>query len=255
MVIGKLWNKKELLLWLWNHLRPRYAKSRELINKKTHDIPTSDRSSNLIYANPVKHILHSTLKKISKQIPTKHHTKSIYIDKDFLEEKCIKNNYKIEHNWLVVSPPLKKYARQNGKIFPNFPGGHAKYVETTAQKFFHHHSSLRKFRQFPLPLIPWAVFRCNAWDAKHSWMRGAKSTLERNKGLGRTTQLERVLKPKDWQLTKETFRDVESWRSWTVFFLCVGCVSGYFLVGFFFVGNLIDQLLIFWGEGNVTKYN
>ena len=161
-------------------------------------------------------------KKYLNKSLTKHHTKSIYIDKDFLEEKCIKNNYKIEHNWLVVSTPLKKYARQNGKIFPNFPGGHAKYVETTAQKFFHHHSSLRKFRQFPLPLIPWAVFRCNAWDAKHSWMRGAKSTLERNKGLGRTTQLERVLKPKDWQLTKETFRDVESWRSWTVFFFVCG---------------------------------
>ena len=108
-----------------------------------------------------------------------------------------------------------------GKSFPIFGGEHAKYVETTAQKFFHHHSSLRKFRQFPLPLIPWAVFRCNAWDAKHSWMRGAKSTLERNKRRGKTTQLKWVLKPKDWQLTKETFRDVESWRSWTVFFFVV----------------------------------
>lgn len=58
-------------------------------------------SSNLTYANSftVKHILHSTLKKkaLNKSL-TKHHRKSIYIDKDFIEEKCIKNNYKIEQN-------------------------------------------------------------------------------------------------------------------------------------------------------------
>lgn len=110
MVIGKLWNKKELLLWLWNHLRPSYAKSRELINEKTHDIQTWDRHR--IWHTQIALQLNTFCilpsKKSSKQIPHKTSQKINLYRQGFYRRKMHKEQLQNRTKLVGGFTPFKK---------------------------------------------------------------------------------------------------------------------------------------------------